>query len=88
MKVAEEARDISARIGLAEGVSLARHAAAWIGGADAATLLAAASGARTLILCEGDDPARHILPAGRTTWLQADDLSLVSIGDMMKAVMP
>lgn len=88
LKAAPEARDLTARIGLPEAVSLARAAACWLGAADAMTLLVSLSGARTIILCEGEDPARQALPAGQSVWVQADDLSLLSIGDMMRVVLP
>lgn len=88
LKAAPQCRDLTGPIGLPEAVSLARHCDAWLGGGDAMTLLVALSGARTVILSEGEDPARDLLPAGQTTWVQSDDLSQLSIGDLMGAVLP
>lgn len=83
----EQCRDLSGSIGLFEAVVLARASAGWIGGDDALTLLAAMAGTKTAVLTEGADEDLMRLPAAHATWVQCDDVSLVGVADMQKALL-
>ncbi len=88
LKAAPDVRDLVGRVDLSDIPVLAAGAAAVIGGRDAMTALAALSGARTLILTQGEDEAVGQLPAANTVWLQSDDLSYLAVGDIIKAAIP
>ena len=87
-KAAPGARDLVGRVDLSDIPALAADAIGTVGGRDSMTTLAALSGARTVILTQGDDDAVGQLPVENTVWLQSDDLSYIAVGDMIKAVMP
>lgn len=87
-QAAPQARDLVGRVDLSDMPALAAGAAGVVGGRDGMTALAALSGARTVILTQGEDDALSRLPVDNTVWLQSDDVSYIAVGDMIKAVLP
>ncbi|MBV9785749.1 MAG: glycosyltransferase family 9 protein [Acidisphaera sp.] len=87
-QVAPEAIDLGGRTSLAELAALARRAVAVIGNDTGPTFLAAAAGARTLMLMSRHTDPTISAPWGRDAhWLKRDDLTELPVADVAAFVL-